>query len=175
MAERKPQGVNFETWIDRQVREAMDRGEFDNLPGAGKPIRGIDDPYDEMWWVKEKLRRENVSVLPASLALRKDAEDALSAAARARSASEARRIITDINERIRDAFRRPLAGPPLNLVPFDVERVVDQWRRNHPSDLGRFGDCPAWDDKSGDTKAGADRRRSERVSRWRRFTRRHLA
>ena len=85
MTERKPPGVSFETWIDRQVREAMDRGEFDDLPGAGKPIPGIDRPHDDMWWVKEKLRRENVSMLPATLVLRKEAEEALSAASKAAS------------------------------------------------------------------------------------------
>ncbi|MEV0587999.1 DUF1992 domain-containing protein [Nonomuraea sp. NPDC050310] len=30
----------FKTWIDRQIREATERGEFDNLPGTGKPIPG---------------------------------------------------------------------------------------------------------------------------------------
>ena len=134
MTERKPPGVRFETWIDRQVREAMDRGEFDNLPGTGKPIPGIDDPYDEMWWVKQKLRRENVSVLPPTLALREEAEDARHAADHAHSEAQARRIIADINERIRDAIRRPMPGPPLNLTPIDVDAVVEQWRRDHPAD-----------------------------------------
>ena len=149
MAERKPHGVNYETWIDRQVREAMDRGEFDNLPGAGKPLRGIDDPYDEMWWVKDKLRRENVSILPASLALRKDAEEARSAAAQAATEGEVRRVIADINARLRDAFRRPLAGPPLNLMPFDVELVVEQWRRDHPLGTEGTADSGVGDDDSG--------------------------
>ncbi len=44
MTERKPPGVSFETWIDKQIREAADRGEFDNLPGAGKPIPDLDKP-----------------------------------------------------------------------------------------------------------------------------------
>ena len=39
MTERKPFGVSWETWIDRQIREGMERGEFDGLPGHGKPIR----------------------------------------------------------------------------------------------------------------------------------------
>jgi hypothetical protein len=132
MTERKPHGVTFEAWTDKLVREAMERGEFDNLPGAGKPIPGIDEPYDEMWWVKQKLRRENVSMLPPSLALRKEAEDALASAANATSETQARRIVRDINVKISNANTRPLAGPPLNLVPFNVERIVDQWRSDHP-------------------------------------------
>ena len=27
-------------WVDLQIQQAMARGEFDDLPGAGKPIRG---------------------------------------------------------------------------------------------------------------------------------------
>ncbi|GAA3794626.1 DUF1992 domain-containing protein [Sphaerisporangium flaviroseum] len=131
MTERKPPGVSFETWIDRQIREAMERGEFDDLPGTGKPIPDLDKPYDELWWVKQKLRRENVSYLPPTLALRKEAEDALAAASAAESEHEVRRIVADINETIRKAIRTGLSGPPLNLMPFDVERVVREWRREH--------------------------------------------
>ena len=42
MTERKPSGVGFGTWVERQIREATARGEFDNLPGAGKPIEDLD-------------------------------------------------------------------------------------------------------------------------------------
>jgi hypothetical protein len=80
MTERKPPGIGFQTWVERQIREAMERGEFDNLPGAGKPIPDLDKPHDELWWVKDKLRRERLSYLPPTLALRKEAEDALAAA-----------------------------------------------------------------------------------------------
>jgi DnaJ-like protein len=135
MTERKPSGVGFETWVERQIREATERGEFDNLPGAGKPIADLDEPHDELWWVKRKLRRENLSYLPPTMVLRKDAEDALAAASRAASEAEVRRIVADINTRIVEGNRKAAAGPPLNLMPFDVERVVAAWRkrdRGHP-------------------------------------------
>ncbi|MGV9308285.1 DnaJ family domain-containing protein [Nonomuraea sp. NPDC003727] len=45
----------FETLIDRQIREAQERGEFDDLPGAGKPLPNRDELNDELWWVKRKL------------------------------------------------------------------------------------------------------------------------
>ena len=54
----------WESAIDKQIREATERGEFDNLPGAGKPIKGLDQPYDENWWVKEPAARENMAVVP---------------------------------------------------------------------------------------------------------------
>ncbi|MEU7829320.1 DUF1992 domain-containing protein [Nonomuraea sp. NPDC049129] len=129
MTERKPGGMSFESWIDRQIREATERGEFDNLPGAGKPLPDLDKPYDEMWWIKQKVRSEGLSMpLPPTLALRKDAEEARAEAVGARSETEARRVIEEINARIREAIRTGLQGPPLNLMPYDVERVISEWR-----------------------------------------------
>jgi hypothetical protein len=123
----------IESWVERQIREAMDRGEFDNLPGEGKPIPGIDDPPDPLWWIKAKMRRENLSSVPASLALRKEAEDALDAAERAGTEAEAQRIIEKINVKIGAAIRLPPAGPPLNLMPYNVDRVLRRWRELHKS------------------------------------------
>ncbi|MDA0633820.1 DUF1992 domain-containing protein [Nonomuraea sp. MCN248] len=132
MSERKPPGVPFESWVDRQIREAIERGEFDDLPGAGKPIPGLDQPYDELWWVKQKVRAEGLSMpLPPTLQLRKDAEEALRQAEGARTEAEVRRIAGEINDRIREAIRTGLPGPPLNLVPYDVERLVAEWRERN--------------------------------------------
>lgn len=131
MTERKPAGVGFSSWVERQIQEAMERGEFDNLPGAGKPIPDLDEPHDELWWVKQKLRREQLSYLPPTLAVRKEADDALAAASRARSERDVRRIVVAINAKIREANSKAASGPPLNLMPFDVERVVRRWRERH--------------------------------------------
>lgn len=128
MTERKPAGVEFETWVERQIREAQERGEFKDLPGAGKPLSGLSGPHDELWWVKEKVRREEGTVLPPTLLLRKEAAAAREAAGRARTEDEVRAIIGAINARIVDAIRKPMSGPPLNLMPFDVEEVVARWR-----------------------------------------------
>jgi DnaJ homologue, subfamily C, member 28, conserved domain len=134
MTERKPPGLGWERWIDRQLREATERGEFENLPGAGKPIPGLDKPSDEMWWVKGKLRSEGLSYQPPSLALRKEAQDVLKAVSQAGSEAEARELIEDINRRIREANKKGIAGPPIMLVPFDVERVLTEWREQRHQD-----------------------------------------
>ncbi|MFC9506729.1 DUF1992 domain-containing protein [Streptomyces sp. NPDC057002] len=129
MTERKPPGVDFESWVDKQIRDAEDRGEFERLPGAGKPLPAdVDSPYDELWWIKRKMAREGFSVLPPALALRKEAEDALSAALAAPSERIARKIITEINDKIREMMFKPPPGPPLGKKPYDVEDVVRQWR-----------------------------------------------
>ena len=129
MSARKPPGLAWESWIDHQVREATERGEFDDLPGAGRPIPDLDKPFDELWWVKDKLRREGLTYMSPSVALRKEARDAYEAALEARTDAEARRILEAINEKIRNANRSGIAGPPLMLVPHDVEGVIRERRR----------------------------------------------
>jgi hypothetical protein len=62
------------------------------------------------------------------MALRKEAEDALEAASWAASEAEVRRIVADINRKITEGNRKAASGLPLNLMPFDVERVVGAWR-----------------------------------------------
>ncbi|WMX45634.1 DUF1992 domain-containing protein [Streptomyces roseicoloratus] len=129
MTERKPPGVSFESFVDKQIREATERGEFSRLEGFGKPLDDDTAPYDELWWVKRKMHREGLSALPPSLALRKEAEDAARAAREAVSESQLRRVLGDVNTRIAEALARPPAGPPLNLTLFDVEAEAAEWRR----------------------------------------------
>ncbi|MCI3930400.1 J-domain-containing protein [Streptomyces sp. AN091965] len=129
MTERKPPGVSFESWIDRQIREAEERGDFAALPGRGRPLS--DDTtaaYDELWWIKRKLAHEGVSFLSPTLALRKEAEDVVAAALDAPSERVARRLVTELNDKIREALRTPPPGPPLGLRPYDVDEVAREWR-----------------------------------------------
>ncbi|MGZ9929905.1 DnaJ family domain-containing protein [Streptomyces sp. NC-S4] len=132
MTERKPPGVDVESWVDRQIREATERGEFENLPGRGKPLASLDAPYDELWWIRGKMHREGFAVLPPALALRKEAEDAVEKVRAARSERQVREVLTEINEKIAAALRMPPPGPPLGLTEFDVEAEVETWRRGRP-------------------------------------------
>jgi Domain of unknown function (DUF1992) len=136
MTNRKPSGLGWESWIDRQIREATERGEFDDLAGAGEPIPDLDKPFDELWWVKRKLHNEGLTYQPPSVALRKDAHDALRAAANASTEDEVRHIIESINARIREANSKGIAGPSLLLSPLDLERVLQAWREQYQSHGG---------------------------------------
>ena len=67
----------YETLVERQIRLAQERGDFDDLPGKGKPLPGLDGPDDENWWLKGYLRREGLStepLLPTPLQLRREIE-----------------------------------------------------------------------------------------------------
>lgn len=131
MTERKPHGMSWESWIDRQIRDGMERGEFDDLPGHGKPLPGAGQHQDELWWVREKLRREEISYLPPTLALRKEVEDARERIAAATDEREVRGIVAAINERIRDVNAHVTTGPPTTLMPLDVDETVERWRAAH--------------------------------------------
>jgi len=125
---RKPPGMSWESWIDRQIREAAERGEFEDLPGTGKPIPDLDKPHDENWWIRQKLRSEDLSYLPPSLALKKEAESELGAALSAKSEIEVREIIEQINAKITRANRLGIAGPSVGFVLYDTARVLRDWQ-----------------------------------------------
>lgn len=100
---------------------------------------GTDTAYDELWWIRQKMAREGLSVLPPTLALRKEAEDALTAAYAAPSERIARKIVTDVNAKIRDMMFKPPPGPPLGMKPYDVEEVVREWRERRAVDEPHAG------------------------------------
>jgi hypothetical protein len=129
MAEdKKPPGISWESWIERKIRESMEQGEFDNLPGSGEPIPELSRPYDELWWLRKKLREEQLSVDPPTLVLRREYHDTLAKIEQARREGEVRRLVAAINEKIVYVNTHTTFGPPTELVPLDVERVVARWR-----------------------------------------------
>jgi hypothetical protein len=136
MTEEKPPKVTWESWVERQIRESMERGEFDNLPGMGEPIPELHHPYDELWWLRKKLRQEELSIEPPALTLRKELDDTRARIAAAASEADVRRLVAGINERIVHVNSHVTFGPPSDLVPLDVERVVAQWRPTNARDEG---------------------------------------
>jgi Domain of unknown function (DUF1992) len=133
MTERKPPGISFETWVDRQIREAQERGVFDDLPGAGKPLRGLDRPFSAERWAADWARREGLeteAMLPEPLRLRKEIER-LPATVRDLDSEEAvRAVARDLNRRIAAWIRRPGGGPRVVVAPVDPDRLVRRWRTN---------------------------------------------
>ena len=120
----------YESRIDRQIREAQERGAFDDLPGTGKPLPGQGEHYDEDWWLKSLVARENLGGLaPTSLKIRKAAEDLMETLATKNSEQNVRQMVADLNKRIDQATRGLVDGPPVVLEQFDVEDVVRQWRK----------------------------------------------
>ena len=120
----------YESWVDRQIREAIERGEFDNLRGQGKPIKGLDGRDDENWWIKAYLAREQLPFpLPTALALRKEVIELSETLADISDEESVREIIKDLNHRIAESHRIRVDGPQIVLRLVNVERAVADWRR----------------------------------------------
>src|SRR4051794_33097113 len=103
----------FRSVVDAQIRAAEERGAFDNLPGAGKPIPGLMEPDDPMWWIKGFVRREGVpadAMLPPSLAMRREIEKLPETLRPMRSEKAVREYVEDLNHRIRRWIQIPV-GP----------------------------------------------------------------
>jgi hypothetical protein len=116
-------------WVDLQVRRAMERGEFDNLPGTGKPIRGLDGTHDPDWWVKRLIEREQITgVLPPALGLRREDAELDAVIDREGTEEGVRRVVEDFNRRVVDARRQLLGGPPVVTATRDVDQEVAAWR-----------------------------------------------
>ncbi|MEV0130660.1 DUF1992 domain-containing protein [Dactylosporangium sp. NPDC050688] len=119
----------YETHIDRQIREAQEQGQFDNLPGAGKPLPDRGELYDEDWWIRDLARREGLpGGLPPTLRLRREVEDLPERLASLRTEERVRAVVEELNTRIERARRGLLEGPATILPALDAEEVVRRWR-----------------------------------------------
>jgi hypothetical protein len=131
-------------WVDAQIRNAMARGDFDNLPGTGKPIPGIDRPHDPDWWVKRLIERENITgVLPPALALRREDAELEELMDREATEADVRRVVQDFNHRVVEARRQLLGGPPVITPTRDVEQEVAGWRERRQARRTRAREQPA--------------------------------
>jgi DnaJ homologue, subfamily C, member 28, conserved domain len=121
---------SYESWLDAQIRQAQERGDFDDLPGSGKPLPDRGETYDEDWWIKQWVRREEITgVVPTSLKVKKEAEELMTTLAAQSSEAAVRRIVAELNQRIDRVRRGHVDGPPVILEQFDVDAVVEAWRR----------------------------------------------
>lgn len=156
-------GVAIALLADLQIRRAIARGEFDDLPGSGKPL-DLPDRHDPEWWIKSLMERERVVLLPPSIQLRKD-DSALDARLDEMSNEESvRREIDDFNQRvIRARYELPV-GPPLITMPRDDDATVAAWADRRATRVKRLRE-----QAHGETQV--DRRRPRRVLRmlgWKR-------
>jgi hypothetical protein len=139
MTQRKPPGEKWETLIERQIREAQAEGRFDSVDGAGRPLPGVEAPYDPNWWAKQWMRRERVSDLPPALAIRARVQQEIERLFALDSEEEVRRGLIALDAEVRKTNATVTRGPSTTLGPLDVESLIESWRarrRAPPSDRG---------------------------------------
>jgi hypothetical protein len=173
MTERKPPGVSFETWIDRQIRQAQERGDFDELPGAGKPLPE-GDVDDDLWWVKGYLRREGLSgavMLPTSLRLRREIELLPGVVRELSSERVVRERVAELNHQIEE-YRRAPTEPYVPVRPVDADGVVARWRADRDARAKAAGTTAGTTDDTATATDGTPTAASRRNGWWRRPWRR---
>ena len=116
-------------YVENAIQQAIRRGEFDNLPGAGKPLEGLTGQHDPDWWIRRKIEREQLRGLgPPALTLRVENAGLEAHLDRMHRESEVREAVEDFNRRVIEARRQLLGGPPVVTPTRDAEDEVRAWR-----------------------------------------------
>jgi Domain of unknown function (DUF1992) len=118
--------------IEAQIRAAQARGDFDDLPGKGKPLR-LPEVHDPDWWIKSKLRREGVDtsvLVHPTIALRREADTFPESLGELTTEEQVRAVLDDFNRRVVAEWRRPTTGPTLPVAARQVavEPMLERWR-----------------------------------------------
>ena len=145
------QAVDREAYVETAIQQAIRRGEFDDLPGAGKPIPGLGESHDPDWWIRRKIEREQLTGLgPPALRLRVENVELDARLDALAHEDDVREALDDFNRRVIEARRQLLGGPPVVTPTRDVEAEVAAWRERR--------DAPAVRTQE-ETDASARRRR----------------
>ncbi|SDP36845.1 protein of unknown function [Pedococcus dokdonensis] len=123
----------WESPVEKAIREAQERGEFDNLPGSGRPLH-LGDPErdDPDWWVKRFAEREHLDLSGAmspAMGLRKEAASYPESLLDLRSEASVRAVLEDYNRRVKLDRLRPGVGAsyPIWAPLVDVDDLVQRW------------------------------------------------
>jgi hypothetical protein len=142
--------------VELRIQQAMRRGDFDDLPGAGKPLP-TSATHDPDWWIRRKIEREQLTGLgPPALTLR--TEDATMDGRLDALGSEraVREHLEDFNRRVVEARRQLLGGPPVVTATRDLDVELERWRARRDA---RLRDAAARRAAEDETAAAARRER----------------
>lgn len=122
-------GQNVAAYVETAIQIAIRRGDFDDLPGAGKPIEGLGTHHDPDWWIRRKIESENLTGLgPPALMLRTEDRGLDADLDRLGREEDVRAVLEDFNRRVIDARRQLRGGPPVVTKTRDVDAEIASWR-----------------------------------------------
>jgi len=130
--QQPPMTLNAENksqFVETAIQLAIRRGEFDDLPGAGKPIEGLGTHHDPDWWIRRKIESENLSGLgPPALLLRVEDRELDGELDKLTREDDVRTVVEDFNRRVVEARRQLMGGPPVVTKTRDVDAEIEAWR-----------------------------------------------
>ncbi|MCP2636116.1 DUF1992 domain-containing protein [Microbacterium sp. HD4P20] len=126
---REPNALDRAAYVEVVIEQAIRRGEFDDLPGAGKPIPDLGRQHDPDWWIRRKIETERLTGLgPPALTLRVEERELSGKLDELAREDDVREAVEDFNRRVIEARRQLLGGPPVVTPTRDVEAEVSAWR-----------------------------------------------
>lgn len=116
--------------IESAIEAAARRGDFDDLPGAGKPL-DLPDTHDPDWWVNQRIASGDIdseALLPVVVLLRKEYERRDETLAALPDEKAVRQYAADFTERVHEDRR---ANPFQRMLApaWDGDDAVARWRQ----------------------------------------------
>ena len=126
---REPNAVDRAAYVAVSIQQAIRRGEFDDLPGAGKPLPDLGRQHDPDWWIRRKIETERLTGLgPPALTLRVEGRELSGRLDELAREDDVREALEDFNRRVIEARRQLLGGPPVVTPLRDIDAEVAAWR-----------------------------------------------
>ncbi|MCU0578237.1 MAG: DUF1992 domain-containing protein [Desulfobacterota bacterium] len=121
---------------ERKIREAQEKGEFDNLPGKGKPLQLEDDSQ-----IPEELRLaykilKNADCLPPELELKKDIVRMEEMLRGVTEVQEKYRLMKKLNFQIMKLNMMRGVSPLLEEDQVYYDKVVEQFSKSDDEQRG---------------------------------------
>jgi hypothetical protein len=161
-AARNPTAADRAAYVEVVIEQAIRRGDFDDLPGAGKPLQ-LGETHDPDWWIRRKIQTEQLRGLgPPALALRVEHAEMEAHLDTLTRESEVREHLEDFNSRVVEARRQLLGGPPVVTPTRDVDDEVAAWHERRAARLRAAAEA-----RAAEPPAEPRRRRGGWRSRWR--------
>jgi hypothetical protein len=149
-------------YVEITIQQAMRRGEFDDLPGAGKPL-DLGRPNDPDWWIRRKIERERLTGLgPPALTLRTENAELDGRLDAMGTEQRVREMLEDFNNRVIHARRQLQGGPPVVTPTRDVEEEVQNWRARRAERLRAREDARLREAEEQASMTWRERRRAKR-------------
>ncbi|WP_434810845.1 DnaJ family domain-containing protein [Microbacterium sp. bgisy189] len=124
-----PTAADRAMYVETAIQQAIRRGDFDDLPGAGKPLEGLGTHHDPDWWIRRKIQTEQLTGLgPPALLLRTEHAEFDERVDALTREEQVREYVDDFNRRVVDARRQLQGGPPVVTPLRDVDAEVAAWR-----------------------------------------------
>ena len=117
-------GKQYYDYIDEQIREAQGRGDFDNLPGAGKPLNLDENPFSGDKAMAYSLLKQN-GYAPPEIELAKEIRTRFE-----KATTQYDQLLRELNRKILNL--NLITPSSMHMTMFEVEELGQEFRNSCP-------------------------------------------